>query len=169
MTGNYVQKVEVALRSGARRDQILGIVLQLMGLGLIPVAVFFSYWIFFAAAAALAVGILLTQRFYSMPKEFGYAFTENKLIVSKVNIAGRGRRMLEIAYSDVSAFTVFYDIVTERDILVADNTPDLKAMTFRVDGEEYRLLFAPDEYLCALLGERLRRQKNACAESGGMA
>ena len=78
MTDIYVQREEVALRKGARRDQILGMVLQLAGLGLIPVAVFFSYWVFFAVAVALAGGIWLTQRFYSSPKEYEYAFTGTK-------------------------------------------------------------------------------------------
>ena len=65
MTERYVQKAEGELRKGARRDQILGIVFQLMGLGLIPVAVVVTYWMFFGVGAALGFGIWLTQRFYS--------------------------------------------------------------------------------------------------------
>lgn len=65
MTENYVQKVEIPLRKGARRDQILGIVFQLMGLGLIPVAIFFNYFVFIAVAVPIALGVWLTQRFYS--------------------------------------------------------------------------------------------------------
>lgn len=163
MTDIYVQREEVALRKGARRDQILGMVLQLAGLGLIPVAVFFSYWVFFAVAVALAGGIWLTQRFYSSPKEYEYAFTGTKLVVSRANIAGRGRRMLEIALSDVRSFTGFYDILTERDFLAAEsaNMPEIKAMTFAVGDGVYRLLFAPDDYMTALISEKLRAGRTA--------
>ena len=69
MTERYVQKVDVELRKGARRDQILGIVLELMGLGLIPVAIYVNYWVFAAAAVAFAFGVWLMQKFYSSPKE----------------------------------------------------------------------------------------------------
>ena len=78
--------------------------------------------------------------------------------MSRANIAGRGRRILEIALSDVGSFTGFYDILTERDFLAAEsaNMPEIKAMTFAVGDEIYRLLFAPDDYMTALIGEKLR-------------
>ena len=34
--------------------------------------------------------------------------------------------------------------------------PEIKAMTFAVGDEIYRLLFAPDDYMTALIGEKLR-------------
>lgn len=166
MTQSYVQKAEVELRKGARRDQILGIVFQLMGLGLIPVAVVVTYWMFFGVGAALGFGIWLTQRFYSSPREFEYAFTGSKLIVSRTNLLGRGRRMLEIALGDVTSFTGFYDMVMQGDLIAAANvnSDEVKALTFMVDEREYRLLFSPDVYLTTLLSEKLKKDKKDSAE-----
>lgn len=158
MTENYVQKVEIPLRKGARRDQILGIVFQLMGLGLIPVAIFFDYLVFIAVAVPIALGIWLTQRFYSTAREFEYAFTGKRLIISRTNIVGRGRRMLEIAFSDVKSFTRFYDIAIQGDFVAAEDlhSPDVKALVFAAGDGEYRLLFTPDDYMTALISDRLR-------------
>lgn len=163
MTDYYVQKVDIPLRKGARRDQILGIVLQLLGIGLIPVAIFYSYWVFVAVAVPILFGAWLTQKFYSTVKEYEYAFTGKRLVVSRTNIVGRGRRMLEIAFADVKAFTHFYDIVVEGDFVAAGDThsPDTKVMVFEAGGSEYRLLFTPDDYLTALLGDALRRKDRA--------
>lgn len=158
MTENYVQKVEIPLRKGARRDQILGIVFQLMGLGLIPVAIFFNYLVFIAVAVPIALGIWLTQRFYSTAREFEYAFTGKRLVISRTNIVGRGRRMLEIAFSDVKSFTRFYDIAIQGDFVAAEDlhSPDVKALVFAAGDGEYRLLFTPDDYMTALISDRLR-------------
>lgn len=158
MTENYVQKVEIPLRKGARRDQILGIVFQLMGLGLIPVAIFFNYLVFIAVAVPIALGIWLTQRFYSTAREFEYAFTGKRLVISRINIVGRGRRMLEIAFSDVKSFTRFYDIAIQGDFVAAEDlhSPNVKALVFAVGDGEYRLLFTPDDYMTALISDRLR-------------
>ncbi|MEE0841749.1 MAG: hypothetical protein U0M04_02465 [Christensenellales bacterium] len=158
MTENYVQKVEIPLRKGARRDQILGIVFQLMGLGLIPVAIFFDYLVFIAVAVPIALGIWLTQRFYSTAREFEYAFTGKRLVISRTNIVGRGRRMLEIAFSDVKSFTRFYDIAIQGDFVAAEDlhSPDVKALVFAAGDGEYRLLFTPDDYMTALISDRLR-------------
>ncbi len=158
MTENYVQKVEIPLRKGARRDQILGIVFQLMGLGLIPVAIFFDYLVFIAVAVPIALGVWLTQRFYSTAREFEYAFTGKRLVISRTNIVGRGRRMLEIAFSDVKSFTRFYDIAIQGDFVAAEDlhSPDVKALVFAAGDGEYRLLFTPDDYMTALISDRLR-------------
>lgn len=158
MTENYVQKVEIPLRKGARRDQILGIVFQVMGLGLIPVAIFFDYLVFIAVAVPIALGIWLTQRFYSTAREFEYAFTGKRLVISRTNIVGRGRRMLEIAFSDVKSFTRFYDIAIQGDFVAAEDlhSPDVKALVFAAGDGEYRLLFTPDDYMTALISDRLR-------------
>lgn len=158
MTENYVQKVEIPLRKGARRDQILGIVFQVMGLGLIPVAIFFDYLVFIAVAVPIALGVWLTQRFYSTAREFEYAFTGKRLIISRTNIVGRGRRMLEIAFSDVKSFTRFYDIAIQGDFVAAEDlhSPDVKALVFAAGDGEYRLLFTPDDYMTALISDRLR-------------
>lgn len=158
MTENYVQKVEIPLRKGARRDQILGIVFQLIGLGLIPVAIFFDYLVFIAVAVPIALGIWLTQRFYSTAREFEYAFTGKRLVISRTNIVGRGRRMLEIAFSDVKSFTRFYDIAMQGDFVAAEDlhSPDVKALVFAAGDGEYRLLFTPDDYMTALISDRLR-------------
>lgn len=158
MTENYVQKVEIPLRKGARRDQILGIVFQLMGLGLIPVAIFFNYFVFIAVAVPIALGVWLTQRFYSTAREFEYAFTGKRLVISRTNIVGRGRRMLEIAFSDVKSFTRFYDTAIQGDFVAAEDlhSPDVKALVFAAGDGEYRLLFTPDDYMTALISDRLR-------------
>lgn len=158
MTTQYVQTCEVALRRGARRDQILGMVFQLMGLGMIPIAIYLSYWVFIAVAVPIIFGAWLTQRFYSSAREFEYAFTGSRLIVSRTNIAGRGRRMLDIALSDVTSFSKFYDMVMPGDLVAAENVNEKEvcALIFRAGGSEFRLLFSPDGYLTALLKEKFR-------------
>lgn len=167
MTERYVQKVEVELRHGARRDQILGIVFQLMGLGLIPVAIYLNYWVFAAAGVALAFGIWLTQKFYSTPREYEYALSGSRLIVSRANLVGRGRRMLEIALADVSSYDGFYDMQMPSDFVAAGsvNAPGVKVIVFTAEGTEHRLLFEPDDYLHALLLSKLRSEQRGALHS----
>lgn len=168
MTNQYVQTVEVDLRQGARRDQILGIVLQLLGLGLILAGVFVSYYFFIAVAFALAVGIYLTQRFYSTAKQFEYDFNNERLVISRTNIVNHRRRILEIVYGDVKSFTYFRDVVFPTDIVATGKATaqDVKAMIFTADGKEMRLLFEPDDYMALLISERLRRGKVNTEENG---
>lgn len=166
MTNQYVQIVDVELRKGARRDQIGGIVLQLLGIGLILVAVFVSYYSFIAVGILLAAGIYLTQRFYSTAKQFEYDFSTERLVISRTNIVNRRKRILEVVFPDVTSFTYFKDMIMEGDIIATDNArgEDVKTMTFRADGKEFRLLFSPDDYLSELIGDRLRAgDKNVTA------
>lgn len=158
MTSNYVQKVDVKLPDGARLNQVLGIVLQLVGLGLIAAAVFGSYYVFIAVGVFLIAGIVLTQRFYSTAKSFEYDYNETRLVIARSNILGHKRRLLEIVYSDVTEFTVFRDAVSHDDIVAAADvhSDDVKAVVFAAEGKTYRLLFSPDEYLTILLSDRLR-------------
>lgn len=167
MSEHYVQSVDVELRKGARTDQILGVILQLVGLGMIFVAVFWSYYAFIAVGVFVAVGIWLTQRFYSSPREFEYAYSRQGLVVSRRNIVGKSRRILEIAFKDVKAFTKFYDIASENDFVATANhaSEDVKVIVFSVDGTERRLLFSPDEYLAMLIGDTLRKGKKSAEKS----
>ena len=74
--------------------------------------------------------------------------------------------MLEIALGDVTSFTGFYDMVMQGDLIAAANvnSDEVKALTFRVDEREYRLLFSPDVYLTTLLSEKLKKDKKDSAE-----
>ena len=66
--------------------------------------------------------------------------------------------MLELALSAVSYFTGVYDLVTEMEFHAPESAtqPAIYPMTFAVGDEIYRLLFAPDDYMTALIGEKLR-------------
>lgn len=158
MSEQYVQRVDVPLRSGARRDQILGIALQLLGLGMIAVAVFYSWYAFIAVAAFLGAGIWLTQRFYGTARQYEYDYSEERLVISRTNIVNHRKRILEIVFEDVLFFTYFRDVAFEDDIIAADDlhSEEIKAIGFKAEGRNFRLLFRPDDYLTALLSERLR-------------
>lgn len=158
MSEQYVQRVEVPLRPGARRDQILGVVLQLIGLGMIAVAVFYNWYAFIAVAAFLGAGIWLTQKFYGTARQYEYDYSTERLVVSRTNIVNRRKRILEIVFDDVTFFTYFRDTAFDDDIVAADDlhSEEIKAMGFKADGKNLRLLFRPDDYLTALLSERLK-------------
>ena len=54
----------------------------------------------------------------------------------------------------------------QGDLIAAANvnSEEVKALTFRVDEREYRLLFSPDGYLTTLLSEKLKKHKKDSAE-----
>lgn len=158
MTNTYIQQEETALPQGARYNQIFGIVLQLIGLGLIAVVVVYSLYALIAVVALFAAGLWLTQRFYSLARKYEYAFNEKRLLVVKTNLVGQTKQIANVEFSAVSEFGHFSDTVYATDT-VATGDPSASGVRVLIFGGETaksRLLFAPDEYLTTLIDDRLK-------------
>lgn len=157
MTNLYVQKEEVALPAGARYNQIFGIILQLIGLGLIAVVVVYSLYALIAVAALVAAGLYLTQRFYSNARKYEYAFNETRLLVVKTNLVGQTKQIANVAFVSVLEFSHFADSVGVNDIVAAADvsSSEVRALVFGDGTTKSRLLFAPDEYLTGLINDLL--------------
>lgn len=157
MTNVYVQKEDVSLPQGARYNQIFGIILQLIGLGLIAVAVVYSLYAIIAVVVFFAAGLYLTQRFYSNARKYEYAYNETRLLVVKTNLVGQTRQIANVPFADVISFGSFTDVVLAADTVATGNvaSDDVKELIFACGDAKSRLLFAPDEYLSGLIKDRL--------------
>lgn len=157
MTNLYVQQEEVALPAGARYNQIFGIILQLIGLGLIAVAVVYSLYALIAVAVTAGAGIYLTQRFYSNARRYDYAFNQTRLLVVKTNLVGQTKQIANVTFDSVTDFSRFADSVAATDIVAVGDvsSSDVRVLVFGDGNSASRLLFAPDEYLTGLIEGRL--------------
>lgn len=166
MTNVYVQKEDVSLPQGARYNQIFGIILQLIGLGLIAVAVVYSLYAIIAVVVFFAAGLYLTQRFYSNARKYEYAYNETRLLVVKTNLVGQTKQIANVPFADVISFGSFTDVVLAADTVATGNvaSDDVKALIFACGDAKSRLLFAPDEYLSGLIKDRLAATEKGTAK-----
>ena len=169
MSANYVQSVEVKLPEGARFAQIFGIVLQLLGLGLIAVAVLYSPYAAIAVVALFLAGGAMTWRFYSAARKFDYSASDIRLAVIKTNLVGQSKIIADIRYDMMIAFELFRDAASAGDIVAtgALSDPGVYAATCRGDAGEFRVLFAPDEYLVSLIKDAVSAAKRKREGEGG--
>ena len=160
MTDLYTQTIENPMGKSARRKQIGGLLLTILGFCSIGLAVGISYYFFIMTGVLLVLGGYLTISFNKTIKSFEYGCNDTRLIFSVTTVISRSERKLEILLKDVAEYDDFQDIVSENDFVMCSNVNEngVKTLVFNVDGKHARVLFAPDEYLNAILKESLPKE-----------
>ncbi len=155
MTEHYVQTQDVKQSAKDRAKLIGGILLMLASLAFLIVAVLVNYWYFVGFGALIIAGLVLVQFYESLAAKFFYATSEKRIVISKKNNAGNGKRLASVEYANVIRVERFSDIVTKDDLIACDNTGDrdVFALCYKENEVNKRILFKPDDYLIALLKE----------------
>ncbi len=160
MTDLYVQNVDNPLKSDARKKQILGIALTLLGLGFGVVAFAVSYYAFIGTGILLVLGTVFTISYNHTVKSFEYGCNVSRIIFSITTVIARTERKIEILLDDVVEYGNFNDIIGLNDYIMCPDTNEqgVKALIFTVEGNTARVLFKPDDYMNAFLKETLKKE-----------
>lgn len=161
MVDNYTQAVEVTVGSKAKALQWSGIFFVLFSFGFIAVSAFYSWYFMFAFAVFFAVGIVNIHFYNRVAKEFFYEFSPTRFTVVKKDVVNKQTTVLSLLLKDAISFGIMTDMFDEgkgKDMLCCDKAYDrgVYQITFGLkDGTTRKVLFAPDDYMVALLNEAL--------------
>lgn len=161
MTEQYSQTVEVTVSSKTKATQWIGISAVLISLGFLMMAIFLAWYYVFVMLALLAIGIVYIHFYNSAPQEFTYDFNTQRLIVVKKDLMGKQRRILCLAFEDVVSFDIMEGLAEESDIVACNAVTDpfVRQILYKNGENTHRLLFAPDDYMLALMNERLKAKE----------
>ncbi|MDR2635020.1 MAG: hypothetical protein LBC13_03450 [Clostridiales bacterium] len=110
--------------------------------------VFLSYYVFFGAAALLALGITFNQIYFSATAEYLYTVSDGVLYFEKINVLGKVTLLKEIPFGHISSFGANDE--NRADVLLTD-AADTKKLIFEENGRRMTVVFSPDTYLSALI------------------
>lgn len=156
MMDNYEQNVNIDLPKSARSKQIIGVLLILFGLGFILLASLYNYFFFIPMGVFVVAGVVVTHGYNKTVLKYTYSYNYERIAFSTTNVVGRTERKLEITWNDMDSYENFIDVIDPRDFIMCENPRDygVKALEFHLEnGEMHRVLFAPDDYLNALINE----------------
>lgn len=159
MTDNYEQNVEIDLPKGARYKQFGGLLLILLSLGFIMLGVFFSYYFFIGAGILLVAGVAVTHVYNKTVLKYTYSYNNERIVFITTSVIGRTEKNISVLWEDVDEYGDFLDLVEARDFIMCANPREygIKALTFHLEnGEMHRILFAPDDYMKALIDENYK-------------
>lgn len=165
MTDNYSQSIDVEVSQKARQLQWAGIGMILASMGFVLISAFYS-WYFMFGFALLFVGGGVCVHFYNKTsKEYTYDFSTSKLRIVKKDVVNRQSVYVDLMWNDVESFEIMNDVYDEKsDLMCASKAYEqgVWQIVFWLSNEKKRLLFAPDDYLVALIKENLKG--SMCAE-----
>lgn len=169
MTEQYSQTVEVTVTSKTKAMQWIGIGSVLFSLGFLMLAIFYVWYFVFGFIAILAVGIVYIHLYNTSPKEFIYDISPVRLVIAKKDLMGKTVRKLSLMLEDVKSLELMQGIADDDDVIACDRTYDkgVYQLVYGEDGNVKRLLFAPDDYMLALLKEALQDKFLLGSESDG--
>lgn len=163
MTQQYSQTVEVKLSSKTKSLQWIGIALILFSLGFLMLAIFLAWYFAFPFVVVLAVGAVYLHFYNTSAKEYTYEFSPISLVIAKKDLMGKQRRMLVLAFEDVQDFCIMEGLADNNDVTVcgATNECGVYQIIYKDGDSVRRLLFAPDDYMVALIKEALNNINKA--------
>lgn len=166
MTEQYSQTVEVAVSSKTKSWQWIGIASVLFSLGFLMLTIFLKWYFVFAFVVLLAIGIVYMHFYNSTAKEYTYDFSQKRLVVVKKDLMGKQRRILMLMYEDVLSFEIMDGLSDDSDVVACNATNEcgVYQIVYREGEQTHRLLFAPDDYMTALLSEVLKMKVNVSFE-----
>lgn len=161
MTQNYCQAVEVEVSSKSRRMQWTGIFGILFALGFVMVSIFYSWFFMIAFAVAFVFGALNLHFYNKTAKEYMYEFTDTRINFVKKDIVNRQYRVLSLLLKDIVDFSLMQDMYDEENNtnhMYCSKAYDrgVYQIVFDFDGTRQIALFAPDDYMIALINEALK-------------
>ncbi|MEG2688246.1 MAG: hypothetical protein RSA24_03675, partial [Clostridia bacterium] len=67
-------------------------------------------------------------------------------------------RIAEVAFKSAKSFKLFSEVANQNDILACENLQDagMYIVEFESDNKVSKLIFAPDDYMIALITDRLK-------------
>lgn len=162
MIANYKQKLSMKISKKQRAIQITSIVVQVLSLGFIIVGFVVDYYYYIGFLLTYGLGVAIYQIYYSTTKEYEYVLTENQLVFYKNNIRMHAKLILGLNLSEIKSIKIFSDLVKEGELVLVDNVSrkDAKEIEYEKDGKTNYIVFAPDEYMVALLEDRLGGKLN---------
>ncbi len=154
MNGNYSQTVEVEVTKSSKTKQYVGIGLVLLSLGFVMLAIFVDWLFMIGFGLAFTLGMVFVQVYNSVAREFVYDVSTKRLVITKKTVINRYKRVLVVLHSDVENLTIMQGLIDEASI-VACNASDMGVceLNFKEGDNTKRLLFAPDDYMLALMKE----------------
>lgn len=158
MVEQYSQTIDVDVTKKSKLMQLAGIALVLASLGFLMVSIFFSWWFMFAFAALFTLGCIAIHLYNKVAKEFTYELNRTCLCVVAKDVVNRQKRILTLYLKDMRGFGVMSSMYDgKQDILCCNNCYNMGVyeIRFDFDGTDKRLLFAPDDYMIALLNEAI--------------
>lgn len=158
MTDRYTQTIECTIKKDNIQKQILCIVCFLMGISLLAVAVVINLFVLIPAVVLLVGGGVFLHFYNNTPKAFTYDFSGQSLVIVKKDVINRTKRVLTLLFEDIISFEIVYDI-KETDVLNACNDAGeigVYQIIFKECDKQNTLYFKPDEYMIALINERIK-------------
>lgn len=158
MTENYNQSVEVELTSSARAKQWSGIFGVLFSLGFVMVSIFYSWYFMIAFAVAFVFGAINLHLYNKTAREYLYEFSQNRITFVKKDVVNRQFRVLSLLIKDIRSFEVMNDICDDSQALYCSKAYDIGVwqISYEYEGTLRKALFAPDDYMIALIKEAIK-------------
>lgn len=166
MTRQYSQTVEMTVSSKTKSMQWIGIAAVLFSLGFLMLTIFLKWYFVFPFVIILAVGIVYIHFYNVSAKEYIYEFSPSRLTVAKKDLMGRTRRLVSLMLADVESGSVMEGLSDDNDIVACNAAYErgVYQLIYKEEEKRYRLLFAPDTYMQALLLEALGDKFENCSE-----
>lgn len=160
MVEHYSQTLDVEVARKSKQKQLIGIIFVLFSLGFLMLSIFYSWWFMFAFACIFIVGCTFIYSYNKTAKEFTYEFNPTRITIASKDVVNRQRRILTLLIADVIDFSLLSNIVDDSDIVCCNKAYDMGVwqISFMLDGKKRRLLFAPDEYMIALINEAIKQK-----------
>lgn len=183
MVDNYSQAVEIEVSHHSKRLQMTGIFLVLFSLGFVMTSIFYNWLFMIAFAVFFVAGIICIHIFNQTAKEYIYEVNPTRLIIVKKDVVNKQTVVLSLLFKDVTEFCIMNDLYNDRkvkgedvvccndgcDVIDYNKTFDIlfcnKAYDMGVyqivfcpedTGISQKVLFAPDEYMVALINEYIK-------------
>ena len=185
MTDHYSQTIDVEVSQKMRQLQWAGITMILASLGFILISAFYSWYFMIAFGVFFAAGIVCIHIYNQTAKEYIYEVSPTRLVIVKKDVVNKQSVVLSLLFKDVTSFGImddmYHDKVEGEDVICCNSQVDVidYSKTFDIlfcnkaydmgvyqivfmpedTGISQKVLFAPDEYMVALINEHIKSAK----------
>lgn len=160
MTEQYSQTVEVAVTSKTKAKQWIGIAAVLFSLGFLMATIFVVWYFVFCFLVIFAIGVIYMHFYNVTAKEFTYELSPSRLVIVKKDLMGRQSRILLLLLEDIVQIGLMDALADEDDVVACNavNERGVYQIVYSENEKNRRLLFAPDDYMLALLKNRIENK-----------
>lgn len=185
MVDNYSQSVEIDVTRRSKRMQWTGMFLVLFSFGFVVAAIFYNWLFMIVFVVFFAAGIVFIHIYNQTAKEYVYEVSPTRLVIVKKDVVNKQTVVLSLLFKDVTGFGIMTDIYHDKvegedavcanehhdsidysktfDILLCNKAYDMGVYQIvfmpKDTGISQKVLFAPDEYMVALINENIKNAK----------
>lgn len=158
MTDNYNQSVDVEISSSARAKQWSGIFGILFSLGFVMISIFYNWYFMIGFAVAFVFGAINLHLYNKTAREYLYEFSQNRITFVKKDVVNRQLRVLSLLIKDIRSFELMSDMCDDSATLYCSKAYDMGVwqISYEYEGKIRKALFAPDDYMIALVKEAIK-------------